>query len=81
MKIQIAVSWIVTPYSVVVGYQYFRAPCCLLLQDKVKIEPAWSFICKRENNRTMEKTANEEFHNLYSSPYIIRIYIQQDGQI
>jgi hypothetical protein len=27
--------WVVTSYSVVVGYQRFRSPCCLHLQDEV----------------------------------------------
>jgi hypothetical protein len=32
---QMVVFWVVTPYSVVVGYQRFRGPCCLYLQDEV----------------------------------------------
>jgi hypothetical protein len=31
VKIQFKVLWVVTPYSVVVGYQCFRGPCCLHL--------------------------------------------------
>jgi hypothetical protein len=30
-KIQVEVFWVVTPCSVVVGYQRFRGPCCLHL--------------------------------------------------
>jgi hypothetical protein len=29
MMIQVEVFWVVTPCSVVVGYQCFRGPCCL----------------------------------------------------
>jgi hypothetical protein len=29
------VFWVVTPYSVVVGYHYFRGPWCLHLQGEV----------------------------------------------
>jgi hypothetical protein len=36
------VFWVVTPYSDVVGYQYFRGPCCLHLQGEVKMEAARS---------------------------------------
>jgi len=32
-NIHIVVFWVVTPYSVTVGYQHFRGPCCLHLQD------------------------------------------------
>jgi len=39
---QVEVFWVVTPCSVVVGYQSFRGPCCLHLQGEVKIEAAWT---------------------------------------
>jgi len=29
-------------YSVVVGYQRFRCPCCLQLQGEVKMETVWT---------------------------------------
>jgi hypothetical protein len=29
--LQAKVFWVVTQYSVVVGYQHFRGPCCLHL--------------------------------------------------
>jgi hypothetical protein len=32
MMIPIAVFWLVTSSSAVVGYQHFRGPCCLNLQ-------------------------------------------------
>jgi len=32
---QVKVFWVVTPYSIVVGYQHFRGPCCLHLQGEV----------------------------------------------
>jgi hypothetical protein len=35
MKIQVEFFWVVTQYSVVVGYQRFRGPCCLHLQAEV----------------------------------------------
>jgi len=35
MKIQVEVSWVVMPCSVVVGYQHFGGLCCLHLQGKV----------------------------------------------
>jgi hypothetical protein len=33
---------VVTPCSVVVGYQSFRGPCCLLLQGEVGMKAAWT---------------------------------------
>jgi hypothetical protein len=36
LKIQVEVFWVVMPYSVVVGHQHFREPCCLHLQGEVK---------------------------------------------
>jgi len=35
IKIQIAVSWVVTLHAGVVGYQHFGGLCCLHLQDEV----------------------------------------------
>jgi hypothetical protein len=35
---QVEVYWVVTPCSVVAGYQRFGGPCCLHLQDEVKLE-------------------------------------------
>jgi hypothetical protein len=35
VKIEVEVFWVVTPCSAVAGYQHFRGPCCLLLQDEV----------------------------------------------
>jgi len=35
MRIQVAVFWVVTPCSVVVGYRCFGGPCCLHLQGEV----------------------------------------------
>jgi len=32
MKIQVEVSWVVTPCSTGLGYQRFGAPCCFYLQ-------------------------------------------------
>jgi len=32
MKIQVEVFWVVTSYSVIVGYQRFKGPYCLHLQ-------------------------------------------------
>jgi len=32
VKIQVEIFWAVTLYSVVVGYQHFRRPCCLHFQ-------------------------------------------------
>jgi hypothetical protein len=32
VKIEFMVFWIFVPYSVVVGYQYFKGLCCLSLQ-------------------------------------------------
>jgi hypothetical protein len=34
VKIQVEVFWVVTPCSVVVGYQHFGGPCCLHLQEE-----------------------------------------------
>jgi hypothetical protein len=32
---QVEVSWVITPCSVVVGYQDFGGPCCFHLQGEV----------------------------------------------
>jgi len=32
LKIQVVVFWVLTPCSVVAGYQRFRGPCCLQLK-------------------------------------------------
>jgi len=42
MNVQIAVSWVVTLCSVVVGYQHYEGPYCLHLHFTLKIEAAWS---------------------------------------
>jgi hypothetical protein len=39
---QAKVLWVVTLCSVLVRYQKFRCPCCLHLQDEVKMEAAWA---------------------------------------
>jgi hypothetical protein len=39
---QVEVFSVVTPCSVVVGYQRFRGPYCLHLQGGVKMEAAWT---------------------------------------
>jgi hypothetical protein len=39
---QVEVFWIVTPCSVVVGYQRFRGSCCLHLHFTPKMEAAWT---------------------------------------
>jgi hypothetical protein len=38
VKIQVEVLWVVTPCSVVVGYQSFSDPCCLHLQGEVGLD-------------------------------------------
>jgi hypothetical protein len=40
VMIEVEMPWVVTPCSAVVGYQRFRAPCCLHLQGEVKMETA-----------------------------------------
>jgi hypothetical protein len=35
VKIQVDIFWVVTPCSVVVGYQPFGEPCCFHLQGEV----------------------------------------------
>jgi hypothetical protein len=39
MKIQVAVFWVMTPCSDVVGYQRFGEPCCLHLQGCSYLRP------------------------------------------
>jgi hypothetical protein len=29
VKVQVEVLWVLTPRTVVIGYQFFRGPCCL----------------------------------------------------
>jgi hypothetical protein len=43
LMFRVEVFWVVTPCSVVVGYQCLRGPCCLHLQGemKLKMEVAW----------------------------------------
>jgi len=38
-RVQVEVLCVVTPCSVVVAYQNFRGPCCLLLQERVGCGP------------------------------------------
>jgi hypothetical protein len=40
MKIHVVVFWIVTPCSVVVGYQSFRGSCCVRFHVTLKMEAA-----------------------------------------
>jgi hypothetical protein len=40
IEIQVQFFWVVTPCSVVVGYQRFGGPCCLHLQGEVTMEAA-----------------------------------------
>jgi len=42
MKIQVAVFWVMTPCSDVVGYRRFGGPCCLRLQGE--LDGAWTEI-------------------------------------
>jgi hypothetical protein len=35
VKIHFVVFWVVTPYSVAVGYQRFGEPCCLYFKVEV----------------------------------------------
>jgi hypothetical protein len=39
MKIQVAVFWVVTPCSNVLGYQHFGVPCSFNLQGEVQMCP------------------------------------------
>jgi hypothetical protein len=34
LKIKIEILWVVTPFSIVIGYQCFRGRCCLQLYVK-----------------------------------------------
>jgi hypothetical protein len=40
MKFRVAVFWVVTTCSDVVGHKPFGGPCCLYLQGEVKMEAA-----------------------------------------
>jgi hypothetical protein len=51
---QVEVFWVVTPCSVVVGYQNFRSPWCLHLQGEVY-------------DKTLVSYHNTEDHNLYNT--------------
>jgi len=47
VKIQVEVLWAVTPCNIVVGYQRFEGPCCLLLQwtgIRFKFEPVATLV-------------------------------------
>jgi len=46
VKIQVEALWVVTPCSVVVGYQRFGRPCCLYLQGEIwdsRFTRRWKF--------------------------------------
>jgi len=63
MKIKIAVFWVLTPCSDVVGYQHFGGPCCSHLQSKVVVKAAWSsemLVC----HHITTWHQNSEDHNL-----------------
>jgi len=42
IEVHVAVFWVVTPCSDVVGYQRFGRPCCIHLQGEVGILPTMS---------------------------------------
>jgi hypothetical protein len=42
VKIQVKISWIVTPYNVAVGYQGFGGLCCLHLRGEVCGARKWT---------------------------------------
>jgi len=41
-EIRVEVSWVMTPYSVSVGYQKFGLPCCLHLQNEEQKCERWT---------------------------------------
>jgi len=47
MIFQVHVFWVVTSYSVVVGYQCFGGPCYIYLQGEV----IWSFYSDEDSSR------------------------------
>jgi len=51
-KIKVEVFWLVTPCSVVVGYQRFRGPCCLHLHPLKRWYPTTTL-----NGVTNQKTS------------------------
>jgi len=53
VKIQVEVFWVVTPCSVVVGYQRFGEPCCLHLHCMVsqhKNTSTWIYTALKTSN-------------------------------
>jgi hypothetical protein len=42
VKIQVKLLWVVTAFSVVVGYRCFRGPCCIHLHFTLKMEAVCS---------------------------------------
>jgi hypothetical protein len=48
VKIGVEVFWVVTPCSVVVGYQHFRGSCCLQLhgEEMQQVPPKRWSICR-----------------------------------
>jgi len=58
------VFWVVTPCSVVVGYQRFGGPCCSHLHFTLKTEAAWTSV-KASNTSVTNNTSLEETNIIY----------------
>jgi hypothetical protein len=72
----VEVFWVVTPCSVVVGYQHFRGPCCLKLEGEVKAGWASEMLVSYHNNEDLDLEVSEKYlynalkFNIASNHYV-----------
>jgi len=58
MKIHVTGLWVMMSHTDVVGYQCFRGPCCICLQDEVMMKAAWS------SEMLVSYYITRQYHNL-----------------
>jgi hypothetical protein len=65
VKTQVEDFWVVMLCGVVLRYQHFRGPCYLHLQDKVKMEAAWTSEMVSYHNTTQHHNLQDLDLNSY----------------
>jgi len=86
VKIQVEVFWVVTPCSVVAGWQRFGGPCCRHLQGEVRVIVPWSLHLSRKdrevrNFKDVDVSKSEWVRNPCAASYISRLTICEQEQL